>query len=80
LRNRFTPREWAASCIVRLRNAIEDYKTNNTLYNKASGLYYTMLERDGKCYQRRHEMGFDGQETNIVEEQIDYVIGSGNDA
>jgi Flp pilus assembly protein TadD len=61
-------------------NTIEDYKTNNTLYNKASGLYYTMLERDGKFYQRRHEIGFGGQETNVVEEQIDYVIGSGNHA
>src|SRR5690348_14376225 len=30
-----------------LADTIEDYKTHNTLYNKASGLYYTMLERDG---------------------------------
>ena len=37
-----------------------------------------MLERDGKWYQRRHQIGFDGKETNIVEKQIDYVMGSGN--
>jgi predicted CXXCH cytochrome family protein len=61
-------------------NTVEDYKTHNTVYNQASGLYYTMLARDGKFYQRRHELGFDGQETNVVEQQIDYVVGSGNHA
>jgi predicted CXXCH cytochrome family protein len=61
-------------------NTIEDYKTNNSVYNKASGLYYTMLERDGKFYQRRHEVGFDGQETNVVEQQVDYIVGSGTHA
>jgi predicted CXXCH cytochrome family protein len=59
---------------------LEDYKTNNTVFNQASGLYYTMLERDGKFYQRRHELGFDGQETNVVEQQVDYVVGSGTHA
>ena len=61
-------------------NTIEDYKTHQTVYNQASGLYYTMLERGGKFYQRRHELGFDGQETNVVEQQVDYVVGSGNHA
>ena len=66
-------------------NMVEDYKTHNTVHNQPSGLTYTMVERDGKYYQRRSETGtggtgFDGQETNIVEQQIDYVIGSGNHA
>jgi predicted CXXCH cytochrome family protein len=61
-------------------NTVEDYRTQNTVHNEASGLAYTMVERDGKFYQRRAETGFDGKETNIVEEQIDYVIGSGNHA
>ena len=39
-----------------------------------------MVEHDGRFYQRRSEKGFDGKETNVVEEQIDYVIGSGNHA
>jgi Tfp pilus assembly protein PilF len=59
-------------------NAIEDYTTRNAVHNEPSGLTYTMVQRDGKFYQRRSEVGFDGQETNVVEEQIDYVIGSGN--
>ena len=61
-------------------NVIEDYQARNTVYNKASGLYYTMLERDGKFYQRRYQIGFDGKETNVIEVQVDYVIGSGNHA
>ncbi len=59
-------------------NTVEDYKIHNTVYNRASDRYYTMLERDGKWYQRRHQIGFAGKETNIVEKQVEYVIGSGN--
>ncbi|HEV2272832.1 MAG TPA: tetratricopeptide repeat protein [Acidobacteriaceae bacterium] len=61
-------------------NTIEDYQKKNTVHNQPSGLSYTMVERDGKYYQRRSQIGFRGQETNIVEEQVDYVIGSGNHA
>ncbi len=61
-------------------NTVENYKANNKVHNGPSGLTYTMVERDGKFYQRRSEVGFGGQETNVVEEQIDYVIGSGNHA
>ena len=60
------------------QNTVEDYKTNNRIYNQASDRYYTMLERDGKLYQRRHQIGLDGKETNVIEKQVDYVIGSGN--
>lgn len=61
-------------------NTIEDYQTHSTVNNDASGLTYTMVERDGKFYQRRSNKGFEGHETNVAEEQIDYVIGSGNHA
>ena len=54
---------------------VEDFTTRNTVHHEASGLTYTMVERDGKFYQRRSEKGFDGNETNVVEEQIDYIIG-----
>jgi Tfp pilus assembly protein PilF len=61
-------------------NTVEDYKAHNSFYDQASDRYYTMLERDGKWYQRRHQIGFGGKETNIVEKQVEYVIGSGNHA
>ena len=48
--------------------------------NQPSGMRYTMLEHDGKLFERRSQIGFRGEETNIVEEQVDYAIGSGNHA
>ena len=50
------------------------------LHHEASDRYYTMVERDGKFYQQRHQVGFDGKETNILELQADFVVGSGNHA
>jgi predicted CXXCH cytochrome family protein len=61
-------------------NTIEDYRVNNRYYHQASDTHFQMLERDGKYYQRRYQIGFDGKETNIDEEQIDFVMGSGNHA
>ncbi|HXE08642.1 MAG TPA: tetratricopeptide repeat protein [Acidobacteriaceae bacterium] len=60
------------------QSMMEDFKRANRFVHKASGLTYTMIERDGKFFQRRSSVGFDGKETNVLEEQIDYVIGSGN--
>ncbi len=48
--------------------------------NQPSGMRYKMVEHDGKLFERRSQIGFRGQETNIVEEQVDDVIGSGNHA
>ncbi|HZP05799.1 MAG TPA: tetratricopeptide repeat protein [Terracidiphilus sp.] len=59
---------------------IEGFGENNTVYNGSSEMHYTMLERDGRLYEKRSQAGLHGEETNIVEEQIDYVIGSGNHA
>jgi predicted CXXCH cytochrome family protein len=64
----------------RPENTIEDYRVNNHYYHKASDTYFSMLARDGKYYQRRYQIGFNGKETNIDEQQIDFVMGSGNHA
>jgi predicted CXXCH cytochrome family protein len=61
-------------------NTVEDYRARNKLYNKASDRHYEMSEREGKLYQRRHQIGFDGRETNVIEKEVDLVIGSGNHA
>ena len=47
-------------------------------HHKASDSYFAMVARDGRYYQRRWQIGFDGQETNVDEKQVDFVIGSGN--
>ena len=50
------------------------------LFHKASNRYYTMVEREGRVFQRRHQIGFDGRETNVLELEAHYVVGSGNHA
>jgi predicted CXXCH cytochrome family protein len=47
-------------------------------HHEASDSYFAMITRDGRYYQRRWQIGFDGRETNVDEKQVDYVIGSGN--
>ncbi|HWZ34338.1 MAG TPA: tetratricopeptide repeat protein [Bryobacteraceae bacterium] len=47
-------------------------------FHAPSNTWFTMLERDGKYFQRRSQIGFGGLETNIDEKQIDFVMGSGN--
>ena len=64
----------------RPENTVEDYDNRNHFYHVASERYYRMFRREGKLYQRRHQIGFDGQETNVVEKEVDYVLGSGNHA
>ncbi len=59
-------------------NVVEDYVHANAIFHQPSGLHYTMIEHNGEFFQRRSEAGFDGKETNVMEERIDYVIGSGN--
>jgi hypothetical protein len=64
----------------RAETTVEDYKVNNGYYHRASGRYYTMVNRDGKFFQRRYQTGFDGKPTNVLEMEVQYVIGSGNHA
>jgi len=61
-------------------STVEDYTVHNKFFNPASDRSYTLSARDGKFYQRRHQTGFQGKETNVVEKSVDYVIGSGNHA
>ena len=57
-----------------------DFIHANSILHQPSGLRYTMVQREGEFFERRSEAGFDGKETNVMEERIDYVIGSGNHA
>ncbi len=58
-------------------NTVEDYSRNNRYFHAASGQYYTMIGRGGRYYQRRHELDGAGRETNVVEKEIRFVLGSG---
>jgi hypothetical protein len=59
---------------------IEDYSHNNTFYHQKSGFYYTMLHKDGKFYQRRYLLDSQKTAINVHEEEVTYVVGSGNHA
>jgi predicted CXXCH cytochrome family protein len=61
-------------------NRIEDYTTKNTFYHEASDRYYVMLERGGRYFQQRYQLGPNGQVSNVVEKEIHYILGSGNHA
>jgi tetratricopeptide (TPR) repeat protein len=61
-------------------NMAEDFTKKNTYYHTPSDSYFTMLRRDGKYYQRRYQLDSAGKESNVMEKQVDYVLGSGNHA
>lgn len=61
-------------------NRIEDYSRNTSYYHAASDTHFRMIERGGKYYQYRYQIGYKGMETNIEEKQIHYVMGSGSHA
>jgi predicted CXXCH cytochrome family protein len=76
------PKVWATYRLTGMarsfyRPAAENFKSAD-YYHKPSDSHFSMLERDGRFYQGRYQIGFDGKETNRIEKQIDYVIGSGN--
>jgi predicted CXXCH cytochrome family protein len=59
-------------------NTIEDYSRNNTYYHEASNQHFTMFRRGDRFFQRRHQIGADGGENNVVETEIHFIMGSGN--
>ena len=52
----------------------------NNFYHAPSATFYSMVQHDGKFFQRRWQKGFGGSADNIEELQVDYVMGSGNHA
>lgn len=51
-----------------------------TVENPPSGMRYSMLKHGGKLFERRWQVGYRREVTNVIEEQVDYVVGSGNHA
>ena len=57
---------------------VEDYSEENTFYHEASDRYYRMERRNGRYYQRRHQIDEEDNEVNVVEKEVHFVLGSGN--
>ena len=64
--------------VVRPEILIEDFTHNNSYYHKASDTHFQMLRRGDHIFQRRYQVGPGGQETNVDEKEVDFIIGSGN--
>ena len=47
-------------------------------YHQPSDTWYAIEKRGDNYYHRRWRVGFDGRETEVEDEKIDYLIGSGN--
>ena len=62
-----------------INNVIEDYEKNNRFFHAASNRHYRMLRRDGRYFQQRFQL-HQGREVNLFEQEVHYVIGSGNHA
>ncbi len=70
-------------------NTVEDYARKNTFYHQASDTHFEMVHlpagngpngRGDRYVQRQWTVDFDGKQTNVVEHEIDFVLGSGNHA
>jgi Flp pilus assembly protein TadD len=62
---------------IDLSTRIEDWKTNNRFFHKASNQHFEMSERDGRFFQRRFQLDNQGNEIHNLEVEIDFAIGSG---
>ena len=67
-------------------NTVEDYTGKNAFYHQASDTHFEMVHlpagngRGDRYLQRQWTIDFDGKQTNAVEHEIDFVLGSGNHA
>jgi len=64
---------------ARPEKMVEDFAKANSYYHAPSDERYTMIVRGGDYFQRRHQLA-GGREVNAFEQQIHYVMGSGNHA
>ena len=64
----------------RPENTIEDYAFTRPFRHEASDRLYRMIRRDGRYFQRRHQIDARGAETNVLEREVHFVLGSGRHA
>jgi tetratricopeptide (TPR) repeat protein len=60
------------------KDTVQAPAKDHQFFHVASGTYYSMMEHEGKFFQRRWQEGFDGKPDDVEELQIDYIMGSGN--
>ncbi len=58
-------------------NLPANFEKGGKLFHKPSDRYYEIVRRGDRYFHRRHQLGYQGKETNIVEHEVHYVMGSG---
>ena len=61
----------------RASNAIEDFASDG-FYHEPSKRHYQMIRRDGRLVMKRHQLDASGEPINAVEQEVDWILGSGN--
>ena len=61
-------------------NVIEDYTRENHFHHAPSNRHYRMVQREGRFYQRRYQLDAGGNEKNVLEREVAWIIGSGEHA
>ena len=61
-------------------NVIEDYTRENHFHHAPSNRHYRMVQREGRFFQRRYRLDSDGNEKNVLEREVNWIIGSGEHA
>jgi len=59
--------------------AVEHFANKNRFYHAASRTWFEMAAR-GEYFERRYQIGYGGETTNVAEARIDYFLGSANHA
>ncbi|TFB13816.1 tetratricopeptide repeat protein [Candidatus Marinimicrobia bacterium MT.SAG.4] len=61
-------------------NVIENFKSNNRVYDKKSNFQYEMIREKGEFYQREYRVDDAGNQIHELKRKIDWIIGSGRQA
>ncbi len=59
-------------------NVTEDYETQNHFYHAPSKRHYRMIRRGDGFFQQRYQLDVEGREANLLEQEVTFIIGSGN--
>jgi len=61
-------------------NVIENFKSNNKVYDKKSNFYYEMTQEGGEFYQVEYRKDSGENKIHELKRRVDWIIGSGRQA
>lgn len=61
-------------------NMTGNFLGKTAFYHQPSQSYFEMVHRNGEYFERRYQLDSAGNQVNVMEKRIDYIMGSGNHA